>query len=195
MRDKALSRRDEILQALAAMLQSSTSQRITTAALARSVGVSEAALYRHFPSKTRMYEELLGFAEETLFTRYRQLAADSNNAVTACGDMLLVALTFAERNPGITRLLCGDALHGEDERLQNRTNQFFERLETELKQQIRLGEVRDHLQLSLPLSTATGLMLSLVEGRFRQYVRSRFQRLPTEDWSPQWLLIAQGLFR
>lgn len=191
----APSRREEILQTLAVMLEEEGDSRITTAALARHVGVSEAALYRHFPSKTRMYEELLEFTEQTLFSRTRTIGAEIEDTPAACGQMLLMMLTFAERNPGITRLLCGDALHGEKDRVRHRAGQVFDRLESELKQTIRVGEVRDGIQLQLPLNAAVALMMALAEGRLRQFLRSRFERSPTADWSRHWDLVTASLFR
>ncbi len=188
------SRREDILQALAAMLEASTSERITTAALARRVGFSEAALYRHFPSKAKMYEALLGFAEDTVFSRVNTIAREAEATVGACGDTLLVVLTFAERNPGITRMLCGDALHGEHDRLAHRAAAVFSRLESELKQQLRIGEVRDKTTTRIPPGLAASLMVNVVEGRLRHYVRSRFERLPTENWASHWQIIAEGLF-
>jgi TetR/AcrR family transcriptional regulator len=189
-----LSRREDILQALARMLESSTNGRITTAALAREVGFSEAALYRHFPSKAKMYEALLAFAEDALFSAINLVTAIKEPAPLTCGKILLVALTFAERNPGITRMLCGDALHGEKDRLKTRAGQIFLRLDSELKQVIRLSEVRDHINPSLPPGMATTLMVNVVEGKLHQYVRSHFQQLPTAHWDQHWQVIGSGLF-
>jgi len=189
------SRREDILQALAKMLEHPGGGRITTAALAREVGFSEAALYRHFPSKARMYEELLAFTEEALFSNVKALAASEADTQSQCGKILLVALTFAERNPGITRLLCGDALHGEKPRLQTRASQVFERLESDIKQLIRLGEVRDNLTTSLPPGMCASLMVNMVEGKLHSFVRSQYKLLPTTDWEQHWAVIAGGIFR
>jgi len=188
------SRREDILQALARMLESSTNGRITTAALAKEVGFSEAALYRHFPSKAKMYEALLAFAEETLFSAIKLATAANDPTAITCSKILRVTLTFAERNPGITRMLCGDALHGEKDRLKTRAGQIFSRLDSELKQVIRLGEVRDHLKLSLPPGMAAALMVNIVEGKLHQYVRSHYQQLPTAHWEQHWQIIGAGLF-
>jgi len=193
-KDSSLSRREEILQALAKMLEASTSERITTAALAREVGVSEAALYRHFPSKARMYEELLAFAEETLFSTIKTVAASEENTATLCSKILLVALTFGERNPGITRLLCGDALHGEKPRLQHRAGQVFERLESDIRQAIRFGEVREGLAPALPPGLCASLLVNLVEGKLRRFLRSQYRYLPTTDWDAHWHVVGGGLF-
>ena len=132
MAGKRGSRAQEILQALARMLESSRGGRITTAALAAEIGVSEAALYRHFPSKTRMYEGLIDFIEETIFARVRTIVADEPDAVNQCYRILSLVLAFSEKNPGITRILNGDALTGETDRLHDRMAQFFDRLESQL---------------------------------------------------------------
>ncbi len=118
------SRRDEILQHLAHMLEATPGGRITTAALAAQVGVSEAALYRHFPSKAKMFEALIAFIEDTLFTRIARIRREGGDAVAQCGEILGLLLGFCGRNPGITRLLTGDALAGENERLRARMLQF-----------------------------------------------------------------------
>ena len=113
------NRREEILQALAIMLQSNPGGRVTTAALAKQVGVSEAALYRHFPSKGKMLEGLIEYAEQTLFSRISQILQEQSEANQRCHDIILLVITFVERNPGFARLFAGDALQGETERLRN----------------------------------------------------------------------------
>lgn len=186
-------RRQNILECLAQMLESSPGERITTAALAKVVGVSEAALYRHFPSKSKMFEGLIEFIEETIFSRITVILAEEKSTLKRCETILALLLTFAERNPGLTRLLTGDALTGETERLRLRITQFFERVETQLRQILREAELRDGLRPQLPITAAANLMIALVDGRLLQFVRSGFSRMPTEHWSDQWALIAQGL--
>ncbi len=197
MTDKAqkISRREQILQALAQMLESNPGQRITTAALAREVGVSEAALYRHFPSKARMFEGLIGFIEETLFSRIKLIIGSEISATRQCEQMLTLLLAFVEKNPGMARILTGDALAGETERLRVRVNQLFERLETQLKQVMREAELREGLRTEVPAGSAANLMLAAAEGRIRQFVRSEFKRRPTEHWLEQWSRLSAGLFR
>lgn len=189
------SRRQDILQTLAAMLESSNSERITTAALAKQVGFSEAALYKHFPSKTTMYEGLLDFADETLFSAINKIGREQQTTAKACGDVLLVTLTFAERNPGITRLLCGDVLYGEHKRLQNRVGNIFDRLVSELKQLIKMGEIRESLHTAMPPGMAANFMINIAEGRLHQYVRTGFADKPTAEWSTCWSFIERNLFR
>ena len=189
------NRREEILQALAFMLESHPGSRITTAALARQVGVSEAALYRHFPSKSKMFEGLIEFIEETLFSRINIILEEEPTAAQRCEKMLMLLLAFTERNPGITRILTGDALAGEAERLHQRVAQLFDRFETQLKQVIREAEMREGLRPVIPLPAAANLLMATAEGRISQYVRSDFRRPPTADWAQQWELLIGGFFR
>jgi len=188
-------RRQQILEALAQMLEAGPGNRITTAGLARQVGVSEAALYRHFPSKAKMFEGLIEFIEDTLFTRINIILTEEQTAAQRCEKMLVLLLAFAERNPGITRILTGDALVGESERLHQRVAQLFDRFETQLKQVIREAEMREGLRPVIALPAAANLLMSAAEGRISQYVRSEFQRSPTTDWAQQWDLLISGFFR
>ncbi|GGO88831.1 nucleoid occlusion factor SlmA [Marinobacterium nitratireducens] len=190
-----VSRREQILQALAQMLEGNPGQRITTAALAREVGVSEAALYRHFPSKARMFEGLIGFIEDTLFSRVKLIEDSDQSAIRQCEQILTLVLAFVERNPGMARILTGDALAGETDRLRSRVNQLFERLETHLRQLLREAELREGLRTETTAGASANLMMATVEGRIRQFVRSEFRHRPTELWSDQWPRLASGLFR
>ena len=188
-------RRQQILEALAHMLEAGQGSRITTAGLARQVGVSEAALYRHFPSKSKMFEGLIEFIEDTLFSRINIILSEEQFAAVRCEKMLMLLLVFAERNPGLTRILTGDALAGETERLHVRVAQLFDRFETQLKQVIREAELREGLRPSIPLPAAANLLIAAAEGRLSQYVRSGFQRLPTTEWARQWELLMDGFLR
>jgi TetR/AcrR family transcriptional regulator len=188
-------RRQQILEALAQMLEANPGNRITTAGLAKQVGVSEAALYRHFPSKTKMFEGLIEFIEDTLFSRINIILGEEQTAAQRCEKMLMLLLVFTERNPGLTRILTGDALTGETERLHQRVGQLFDRFETQLKQVIREAELREGLRPSIPLPAAANLLMAAAEGRISQYVRSGFQRLPTAEWARQWELLMGGFFR
>ncbi len=190
-----VSRRQQILEALAHMLESSPGGRITTAALAKEVGVSEAALYRHFPSKSKMFEGLIEFIEETLFSRINIITSKDQGALESIEKILYLLLTFCERNPGITRILTGDALAGETDRLRLRVAQLFERLETQIKQILREAEIREGMRPSLPLNAAANLLMSNAEGRIAQFVRSEFKRAPTEYWQDQWPILVLGFFR
>ena len=194
MAGKRGSRAQEILQALARMLEVSQGGRITTAALAAELGVSEAALYRHFPSKTRMYEGLIDFIEDTIFTRIRTIVDDEPDALGQCYRILTLVLTFSEKNPGISRILNGDALTGETGRLHERIAQLFDRLESQLKQTLRESEVRHGLRLKVSVSVAANLMLVSAEGKISQFVRSGFKQPPTQYWSDQWPLITAQMY-
>ncbi len=194
VRETKLSRRQHILQCLAHMLEQEPGARITTAALAKEVGVSEAALYRHFPSKAKMFDGLIEFIEETLFTRINRIVAEEPQAIAQLEKSLTLLLGFAERNPGISRLLTGDALTGETERLRQRANQVLEKFEAQLRQIIREAEAREGLRPAVTATAAANLLMALAEGRIAQFVRSGFKRLPTEQWSEQWALIAPHVF-
>jgi TetR/AcrR family transcriptional regulator len=189
------SRREQILQCLVAMLESDPGARITTASLAKSVGVSEAALYRHFPSKAKMFEGLIDFIEETVFSRTNMITQSDTPSARQCEQILTLVLTFVERNPGMARLLTGDALSGESERLRASINQFFQRLETQLKQILRQAELKEGLRTETTAGITANLMIAVVEGRIRQFVRSEFKHKPTNQWPDQWPRLAAGLFR
>lgn len=193
--DKAnkVSRKDQILQALARMLEAAPGQRITTAALAREVGVSEAALYRHFPSKARMFEGLIKFIEETLFARITRIINEEESAEIRCQNILLLLLTFCDKNPGMTRLLTGDALAGETERLRERIAQFFSRLEAQLKQILREAQIRENLKTTISPTILANLLLASAEGRLAQFVRSEFKVSPLENWEAQWDFLSKNL--
>jgi len=186
-------RRNEILEAFALMLEASPGSRITTAALARQVGVSEAALYRHFPSKAKMIEGLIEFLETSIFTRISRILDEDEDAQMRCRNVIWLLLSFTEKNPGFARLLAGDALQGETERLRARMRQFFDRLETQLRQVLREGMVRDEVDTRLPAHAGANLLLSLAEGRINQFVRSEFKLKPTLDWNTQWPVVSRAL--
>ncbi|WP_075187176.1 nucleoid occlusion factor SlmA [Teredinibacter haidensis] len=186
-------RRQQILEALAHMLEVSPGARITTAALAKEVGVSEAALYRHFPSKSKMYEGLIEFIEETLFSRISIINSENENALLRCEKMLHLVLAFSERNPGITRILTGDALAGETDRLRLRVIQLFERLETQLRQIFREAELKEGLHFGMSVIETVGLLMALLDGKMSLYVRSEFKRLPTANWPQQWHHMVHGI--
>lgn len=188
------SRRQQILEALAHELETSPGERITTAGLARAVGVSEAALYRHFPSKAKMFEGLIEFLEETVFGLVSRILNDERDATARCEKIMAVLLGFSARNPGITRILVGDALVGETERLRLRIGQFYDRIEIQLKQVLREGELAGRLANGAPVAAIANLLVATAHGRMAQYVRSGFKRPPTELWEQQWPLLARGIF-
>ena len=187
-RPKPGERRVQILQALAAMLEQPGAERITTAALAARLSVSEAALYRHFASKAQMFEGLIEFIEQTVFTLVNQIAereqaatADNNSAARHCARVVLMVLQFAETNPGMTRVMVGDALVFENERLQHRMNQFFEKIEATLRQGLRgTGEMNGSATPSVDAQVLASVLTAFVVGRLHRYARSGFKRAPTE---------------
>ena len=191
---KRPNRRAQILQALASMLQTNPGQRITTAKLAAHVGVSEAALYRHFPSKARMFEGLIEFIEETLFSRINKIINEEKDTATRCQLILHLILGFAEKNPGITRILNGDALMGEQDRLRQRIAQLFERLETQLKQVLRERKLREGKTLPAEESIIANMLICFADGRINQFIRSEFTKRPTDNFAEQWQLINRQFF-
>lgn len=185
MTQQKISRRQQILECLAHMLEESPGARITTAALAKKVGVSEAALYRHFPSKTKMFEGLIEFIEETIFNKVTDIVRAQGSAQSKCEQILWLLLMFCERNPGMTRIMTGDAITGETPRLHQRIVQLFDRLETQIKQVLREAEMNEQKRTVLPANVAANSLLAQAEGRIVQYVRSEFKRLPTTHWPEQ----------
>lgn len=185
-------RRQAILEAVAHMLEQD--EAVTTAALARRLEVSEAALYRHFPSKARMFEALLDFVEESLFPR---LAAALGAAETSASERYLrslwLVLAFVEKNPGLARLLHGEGLAGESERVRARGTQVLGKIDAQLRQALRESEWRG--ELLMPQVAAAALLLGLVEGRLARFVRTRFRELPTQDWDPLAEALRASLFR
>jgi len=183
------SRRQQILEALARQLEESPGERITTAGLAKAVGVSEAALYRHFPSKAKMFEGLIEFIEDSIFGLINRILSEEKSSRVRCEQILKLLLTFSQKNAGMTRLLTGEALTGETERLRLRIAKFFERFETQLKQVLREGEMNAEFKLDISVQALANMMLSLAEGRINQYVRSCFKQSPLENWPEHWRVI------
>lgn len=186
-------RRQQILEALAQELETRPGVRITTARLAQVVGVSEAALYRHFPSKAKMFESLIEFAEESVFGLASRILAEEADATRRCERILTLLLTFSDRNPGITRVLLGEALVGEHERLRVRVSQFFDRFETQLKQILREAEQMSGLEFRASVAAIANLMMAVVEGRMSQFSRSGFKHSPMDSWEEQWRALRAGL--
>ena len=171
-------RKLEILKALAQMLEAPKWEKITTAALAEKLGVSEAALYRHFASKAQMYEGLIQFIEESVFTLANKITQDEGDGAKQAEKLLEMLLAFAEKNAGMVRVMTGDALVGEHERLQARMNQFYERFESTLKQSLRVGSDPD-------ANARAGALLRYAIGCLHQYAKSGFSKKPTESFSAQ----------
>jgi TetR/AcrR family transcriptional regulator len=187
MATKPGERKQQILEALAKMLESPKREKITTAALAAKLEFSEAALYRHFSGKAQMFEGLIEFIEQSLFGLINKISAEESDGLKQVRRILTVMLLFAEKNPGMTRVLTGDALVNEDDRLQLRINQLFDRIESTLKQSLRIAETQTGRKLE-PESQAN-LLLCYVIGRWHQYAKSGFKRKPMEYVQPQLTLL------
>ena len=194
-KSKRKSRKEQILQSLAAILEESPGGKITTASLAKQVGVSEAALYRHFPSKTKMFDELIEFAELTIFTRLNTISSEQISASSKCEKITKLVLTFAEKNPGISRILAGDALWGENERLRFRINQLFDRIEVQIKQILREDRYTNDNNMTTHPNISADIFMSFIEGKIAQFVRSDFSKSPTEDFDLKWKSFAQNILR
>ncbi len=193
--ERKKNRRQHILEVLANELETNPGLRITTAGLASAVGVSEAALYRHFASKAKMFEALIDFSEETVFGLISKIIKNETEVTTRCEKIMQLSLGFSERNPGITRILIGDALLGENERLHKRVIQFFERLEIQFKQLLREANLSNGVRPISNIEAASNMMATYVEGKMSQFVRTSFIKKPTEHWDEQWAVMKQGLFR
>ena len=180
-RPKPGERRVQILQALATMLEQPGAERVTTAALAAKLDVSEAALYRHFASKAQMFEGLIEFIESSVFTLINQIMERDADAVQKAARMVTVVLQFGEKNPGMTRVMVGDALVFENERLQQRMNQFFDRIESSLRQVLRDGaQAQQSATPTVDAQVRAALLVSFVQGRLQRHARSGFKRSALE---------------
>ena len=194
MSSKNKNRKEDILQALATMLESNEgTQRITTAKLAATVGVSEAALYRHFPSKTKMFESLIVYIEDILLSRINVIMQDEPNTFARLQLILALILGFSEKNPGLTRIMTGHALMFEQEQLQDRISQLFERIETQIKQVIRERKIREGIAFNTDERILASQLLAFCEGMMARYSRSGFKYLPTTNFETRWALLAKQL--
>ncbi|MFC5460103.1 nucleoid occlusion factor SlmA [Massilia niabensis] len=184
-------RKLQILQALAAMLEQPKGEKITTAALAAHLAVSEAALYRHFASKAQMYEGLIDFIESSVFGVINQIVEKEERGVAQAHAILTMLLNFAASNPGMTRVLIGDALVGEDERLQLRMNLFYDKVELACKGALRLAVTQGHgTEDDVPARAS--LLVSYVTGRWHRFAKSGFRQNPAEGTGVQLSLLLAG---
>ncbi|MGE5526174.1 MAG: nucleoid occlusion factor SlmA [Rhodospirillaceae bacterium] len=190
---KTGERKTQILQVLAQMLENPASEKITTAALAARLDVSEAALYRHFTGKAAMFEGLIDFIEQTLFGLINRITTEEQSGVRQLESMLGVLLGFAQKNRGMTRVLIGDALVHEDQKLQNRINQLHDRIEAALKQALRFGVTQKEIAEEVDVGAEANALMSFVTGRWHQYAKSGFKRDPAEFWPKQWKQLMEGV--
>lgn len=187
-------RRQQVLTVLTHMLHSERGmERMTTARLAQEVGVSEAALYRYFPSKTKMFEALLDNIESTLFSRINHSIKNETNTMNRVRDILQTILDFARKNPGLTRILTGHALMFEDSQLQARVARFFDRLELQFVNILQMRKLREGRSFHLDEKIIASHLVTLCEGQFMRYVRNNFRHLPNQGFEQQWKLI-ESLF-
>lgn len=186
-------RKTQILQTLAQMLEGPSAERITTAALAARIGVSEAALYRHFKGKADMFAGLIDFVEQTLFSLINKITSEEQSGLRQIDAIISMLLGFAQKNRGMTRVLIGDALVTEDNALQTRINQIHERIEAALRQALRFAVTQKEVAEDADLSAQANLLMSFVAGRWHQYAKSGFRREPAEFWQRQWKQLLEGV--
>jgi TetR/AcrR family transcriptional regulator len=186
-------RKTQILQTLAHMLENPAADKVTTARLAAKLDVSEAALYRHFTGKAQMYEGLIEFIEQTLFALINKITTEEKSGTRQMESIVSVLLGFAQKNRGMTRVLIGDAIVYEDERLQVRINQLHDRLEAALKQAIRFGVTQREIAADTDAAACANLVLSFVTGRWHQFAKSGFRRDPVDMWNKQWRQLMEGV--
>ncbi len=184
-------RKLEILRVIAEMLEDPSGDKVTTAALAKRLDVSEAALYRHFASKAQMYEGLIEFIENSLFSVINQIAADEESGLKQVEMTLATLLRFASRNRGLTRVLIGDALVHENDRLQARINQLLDRVEASLKQSLKIAATQGALANEHDFSAHANALRCFTLGRWHQFVKSGFKDEPLAQWAQQWPLLAR----
>jgi len=188
-------RKHQILQTLAEMLEAPQAEKITTAALAARLEVSEAALYRHFASKAQMYEGLIEFIEQSLFTLINRISTEEPQGLNQARSIAQLLLAFAEKNRGMTRVLTGEALVNENARLQSRVNQLLDRIESSLKQSLRIAASQGQIDASVgqDVGPMANLILAWLQGRWQQFVKSGFTRTPLAQWEAQWAALSRGL--
>lgn len=183
--EKSSERKDQILQALAAMLEHPQRMKITITALAKRLEISESSVYRCFPSKSKMYEALIEFIEKTLFILINKIQHEDSSGVKQIENLLLLLLGFSQKNPGMTRILINDVLVNENEHLQVRINQLHDRLEATLKQALRFAISEQKISTHVDAAAYANLLMCFVIGRWYQFVKSEFSRDPLANWEHQ----------
>jgi TetR/AcrR family transcriptional regulator len=186
---KTGERRLQILQMLALMLENPQGEKITTAALAARLACSEAALYRHFASKAQMFDGLIEFIETSLFGVINRISSAEADGLKQLEGVLALLLNFAQRNRGMTKVLTGEALVNEKDRLQARINQLLDRIEAAIRQALRIAAAQDKIPGETDFTALANLLLCYVVGRWQNYVKSGFSREPAEQWEKQWPML------
>lgn len=187
------NRKEEILGTLARMLETSLGKPITTAKLAAEVGVSEAALYRHFPSKAKMFDDLINLIEDILLGSINRLLEQEKDTMSRVREMILILFRLVEESPGMSRVLTGDALMGEHERLRQRIVMLFDKLESQMKQVLRERRLREGTDFATDEGVLTNVVMAYTEGKLLQFVRSGFKTKPSAQFETQWALIERQL--
>lgn len=192
---RKLNRRQQILEVLASELEKNLGLPITTSSLANAVGVSEAALYRHFASKAKMFEALISFTEESIFSLINKILDQEADVTVRCEKIIYLVLSFSEKNPGITRIIIGDVLLGENERLHARVTQFFERIESQIRQILREANLSNGPRPISNIDAVADQIITYIEGKLSKFVKSSFSKKPTEHIEVQWGVMKAGYFR
>jgi TetR/AcrR family transcriptional regulator len=191
MAAKPGERKLQILQAIAEMLEQPKGEKITTAQLAAKLELSEAALYRHFASKAQMFEGLIEFIEQTVFGLINKITAEETDGMKQAEGIVALLLGFARKNRGMTRVLTGDALVNEDQRLQARINQLLDRIEATLKQAVRIAVTQGELPQDTDAGARANVLLCYVIGRWQMFAKSGYARDPMEQWPQQWAILSR----
>ena len=193
MAKEKVSRKIQIMQTLASMLEDREPVKITTAELAKRTNITEAAIYRHFPSKRRIYQELVEFFEDSIFPRIASIKKDSAPDEVA-GNIVMLILTFCDKNKGISKILNREALSVDESKIEDKVNLLFDRLALEIKQSFQNYEKETKNKLSLNASSAADLIVSCLEGQIQIFIRSKFKRDITHSWNEHWQIIKKAIF-
>jgi TetR/AcrR family transcriptional regulator len=188
-----VSRKIQIMQTLASMLEEREPVKITTAELAKRTNITEAAIYRHFPSKRKIYQELVEFFEDSIFPRIASIKKDSPPEEVA-GNIVMLVLTFCEKNKGISKILNREALSVDEAKIENKVDLIFDRLALEIKQSFQNYEKETKNKLSLNASSAADLIVSCLEGQIQIFIRSKFKRDILRSWNEHWQIIKKAIF-
>lgn len=193
MAKEKVSRKIQIMQTLASMLEDREPVKITTAELAKRTNITEAAIYRHFPSKRRIYQELVEFFEDSIFPRIASIKKDSTPDEVA-GNIVMLILTFCDKNKGISKILNREALSVDESKIEDKVNLLFDRLALEIKQSFQNYEKETKNKLSLNAGSAADLVVSCLEGQIQIFIRSKFKRDITHSWNEHWQIIKKAIF-
>ena len=193
MAKEKVSRKIQIMQTLASMLEDREPVKITTAELAKRTNITEAAIYRHFPSKRRIYQELVEFFEDSIFPRIASIKKDSAPDEVA-GNIVMLILTFCDKNKGISKILNREALSVDESKIEDKVNLLFDRLALEIKQSFQNYEKETKNKLSLNAGSAADLVVSCLEGQIQIFIRSKFKRDITLSWNEHWQIIKKAIF-